>query len=183
MEHIDVWHDIVQRNSSLSLILEDDAVFVSNFAEKFSRTMHTLIRTNLLKIGGLASCSDDTSPIFANQSLWFNRDPVIVVGGCINFHDDHFLHNQTDTPPLLSKHKFAGTRCTHGYLLTACSARAVLAQMSAQPNLRLESDFYMNRQIAASPTLQSFWLDPPIIYQGNQVHDLDGIPSFKKRTY
>jgi len=175
MEHTDIWHDIIRRNSSLSLILEDDAVFVPNFAEKFNRTIYTTLRTGFLRLGGLSSCS--------NSSQQLNQNPMIVIGGCVHFHDDNFQANRTDAPPILSQHKQSGTRCTHGYLLTACSARDLLKQIPRQLNPRLESDFFMNVLIANSPTLQAFWLDPPIVYQGNQVIDLDGIPSFQLRTY
>jgi len=37
--------------------------------------------------------------------------------------------------------------------------------------------------VKMSPTLQSFWLDPPIVYQGNRIIDLDGIPSLNRTTY
>ncbi len=67
MKHIDIWHDIVARNSSLSLIFEDDAVFVPNFREKFDRTIYTAIRTGALKIGGLAHCVTNEPHLSSNS--------------------------------------------------------------------------------------------------------------------
>ncbi len=183
MEHIDIWHDIVARNSSLSLIFEDDAVFVPNFREKFDRTIYTAIRTGALKIGGLAHCVKNKPHLSATSNEWVEQDPMIVIGSCHQMHDDSFAKNQRDVPPILFTHKESGSRCTHAYLLTACSARALLRQINVQKNRFLPSDLFLNGQVVASPTLQSFWLDPPIVYQGNKIHDLDGIPSFKRKTY
>jgi GR25 family glycosyltransferase involved in LPS biosynthesis len=183
MKHIDIWHDIVARNSSLSLILEDDAVFVSNFPEKFNRTIFTAIRTGALKSGGLVHCVNDKQRLPEDSNEWFEQDPMIGIGGCFNLHDKAFAKNRSDASPMLSTHKKSASRCTHAYLLTACSAQALIRQSVARKTRILETDFYINAHGAASPTLQMFWLDPPIVYQGNQIYDLDGIPSFKRKTY
>jgi GR25 family glycosyltransferase involved in LPS biosynthesis len=183
MEHIDIWHDIITRNSTLSLILEDDAVFVSNFREKFDRTIYTAIRTGALKIGGLAHCVKDKKHLSPNSNEWFEQDPVIVIGGCMQMFDNDFAKNRRDAPPMLSMHKESASRCTHAYLLTACSAQALVRQISMRKNTFVQSDLLLNIQVSASPTLQSFWLDPPIVHQGNRITDLDGIPSFKRTTY
>jgi GR25 family glycosyltransferase involved in LPS biosynthesis len=183
MEHIDIWHDIVARNSSLSLILEDDAVFVPNFREKFNRTIYTAIRTGALKIGGLIHCMNDKPRLSENSNEWFEQDPMIVIGSCMQMFDNAFAKNQRDTPPMLSTHKESASRCTHAYLLTACSAQALLRQIATRKNVFVQSDLLLNAKVVASSTLQSFWLDPPIVYQGNRITDLDGIPSFKRTTY
>jgi len=183
MKHIDIWHDIVARNSSLSLIFEDDAVFVPNFREKFDRTIYTAIHTGILKIGGLVHCMNNQTRLSANSNEWFEQDPMISIGSCMQMHDGAFAKNRKDAPPILSTHKKSATRCMHAYLLTACSAQALILQSAAKKTRFLEPDLFTNVQVAASPTLQSFWLDPPIVYQGNQIHDFDGIPSFKQKTY
>jgi GR25 family glycosyltransferase involved in LPS biosynthesis len=183
MEHIDIWHDIIARKSSLSLILEDDAIFVPNFREKFDRTIYTAVRTGGLKIGGLAHCVKDKSCLSKNNNEWFEQNPMIVIGGCMQMHDNTFVRNRRDAQPTLSTHKESPTRCSHAYLLTACSAQALIRQISVRKNTFLQSDLLLNAHVAGSPTLQSFWLDPPIVYQGNRIEDLDGIPSFKRTTY
>jgi GR25 family glycosyltransferase involved in LPS biosynthesis len=183
MKHVDIWHDIVTRNSSLSLILEDDAVFVPYFREKFARTIYTAIRTGALKIGGLIHCIKDKPHLSKTSNEWYEQDPMIVIGGCFQLHDHAFARNQTHAQPMLSTHKEKSTRCAHAYLLTACSAQAILRQINAQKNRPLGPDYLLNLHVAASPTIQSFWLDPPIVYQGNQINDLDGIPSFRRTTY
>jgi hypothetical protein len=58
-----------------------------------------------------------------------------------------------------------------------------LMLIAARKYKLLGSDYMLNVLIAASPTIQSFWLDPPIVYQGNYINDLDGIPSFTRTTY
>jgi GR25 family glycosyltransferase involved in LPS biosynthesis len=173
MEHIDIWHDIVTRNSFLSLIIDGDAVFVPNFREKFNRTIYTAIRTGALKIGGLTHCETDKSRLSRNSNEWVQQDPIIVIGGCHQIHDDTFAKNQANALPLLSTHKERANRCLHAYLLTACSAQALIHQIAAEQNKLIDADIFFDRVVAASPTLQSFWLDPPIVYQRNQIHDLN----------
>ena len=183
MEHIDIWHDIVARNSSLSLILEDDAVFVSNFAEKFNRAILTALRTGILKRGGLSQCVTNKSPLSPESKEWFDQDPMIFIGSCMQFNDNAFAKDRRDASPMFSTHKDKASRCSHAYLLTACSANALLRQIAARKTTFVQSDLLLNAQVIASPTLQSFWLDPPIVYQGNRIIDLDGISSFKRTTY
>lgn len=183
MEHIEIWHDIVARNSTLSLILEDDAVFVPYFPEKIDRTIYTAVRTGALKIGGLTRCTKNNIHLSTNSNEWFQQDPIIFIGGCMELHDNSFAINRRNSPPMLSTHKESSSRCSHAYLLTACSAHALIKQVAARKNTFMQSDLLLNALVAASPTLQSFWLDPPIAYQGNRINDLDEIPSFKRTTY
>ncbi|CAF4340762.1 unnamed protein product, partial [Rotaria magnacalcarata] len=84
---------------------------------------------------------------------------------------------------LLSTHKSNPSRCTHAYLLTSCSAQALVNQIQAQKNDFWPSDFMQNMLFPLSSTLQSFWMDPPLVYQGNQVFDLDNLSSFREQTY
>lgn len=183
MEHIDIWHDIVARNLSLALVLEDDAVFVSSFREKFERTIYTAIRTGALRIHGLSSCFEESTRVSMDEDEWFTQDPVIFIGGCMQFNDGAFKRDDTNAPPLLSTHKEEASRCSHAYLLTACSAQALIRQIAKRKKPFAQSDLLLNSLVAASLTLQSFWLDPPIVYQGNRVNDLDGIPSFHRVSY
>lgn len=183
MEHVDIWYDIVRRNLSLALILEDDAVFVSAFAEKLNRTIFNAIRTRALKIGGVTQCMKGKVRLSPTSDERIHQDPLIVIGSCMQFLDRSFPRTDRHARPMLSTHKEISSRCTHAYLLTACSAQALLDQMTTRKSLFLQSDFLLNDLVSASPTLQSFWLDPPIAYQGNRIHDLDGIPSFKRVSY
>lgn len=134
MEHIDIWHDIVARNSSLSLIFEDDAVVVSNFAEKFNRTIYTAVRAGVLKFGGSSQCVNDRSNLPMNNDERIEQDPIIFIGSCMQLHDNRFPKYQSNAMPLLSTHKQSASRCTHAYLLTACSVRALLRQISIRKN-------------------------------------------------
>jgi GR25 family glycosyltransferase involved in LPS biosynthesis len=183
MEHIDIWHDIVARNDSLSLILEDDAVFVPFFRGKLERTIYTAVRTGALKIGGLTQCTKNKTHLSNDSNEWFEQDPLIIIGGCFHLHDAAFEKYRRNAQPMLSTHKDDASRCTHAYMLTACSAQALIRQIAVRKNIFLPSDFFLNLHVAASPTVQSFWLDPPLIYQGNMINDLDGISSFNRTTY
>ncbi|UJR07160.1 hypothetical protein I4U23_011448 [Adineta vaga] len=159
MQHVDIWHDIVTRNSSLSLIFEDDAIFVPYFREKFDRTIYTAIRTGMLKMGGLNQCIKDRPPLSKNSNEWVEQDPMIFIGGCFHLHDPSFPINRKDAPPMFSTHKGKSTRCNHAYLLTACSAKAILDQLNAEKNRLFPLDLMLNFHVAVSPKIQSFWID------------------------
>jgi hypothetical protein len=108
---------------------------------------------------------------------------MIVIGTCFNFHGESFQKSLSNAPPVLTTHKSDSSRCTHAYLLTSCSAQAVIDQIQTQKNDYWPSDFMQNNFFRLSPTLQAFWMDPPLVYQGNQVIDLDKLSSFASQTY
>jgi len=175
MKSVESWKDTARRNLSLALYLEDDAIFVPYFKEKFNRFVYTAIRTGALKVDG--SCADSSLPYNSNE--WINQDSIFFIGSCIGMLDRVFDGKK----PMLSTHKANPTRCAHAYLFTGCSARAVIKQISAKKNELWTPDFYLNNIIPSAPTLQSFWLDPPLVYQGNKAKDLDDIISFRRKTY
>ena len=108
---------------------------------------------------------------------------MFVIGTCLGIYVKRFQKYCSNTSPLLSTHKSNPSRCAHAYLLTSCSAKALIDQIQAQKNNFQNADFTQNFLFPLSPTLQSFWIDPPLVYQGNQVIDLDALPSFKVKTY
>ncbi|CAF1470969.1 unnamed protein product [Adineta steineri] len=179
MKHVEIWKEIANSSSVLSLILEDDAVFVPFFKEKFDRFVYTAIRTGALKTVP-NKCASQHVNISVNE--WIEQDPAFVIGSCVGLRDPSFPSNVSNAPPLLSTHKEKFSRCAHGYLLTSCSARALLKQMQAQKYKFLVIDWLQTYLGQLSPTLQPFWLDPSIVYQGNMVLDLDEIPSFRRST-
>lgn len=179
MKHVEIWTEIAKSNSVLSLILEDDAVFVPFFKQKFDRFVYTAIRTGALKTTP-DKCTSQRVNISANE--WIEQDPAFVIGSCVGLRDPAFLSNISDASPMLSTHKEKFSRCAHAYLLTSCSAQALLQQMQAQKYKFLVVDWLQTFLGRLSPTLQPFWLDPPLVYQGNMVLDLDGIPSFRRST-
>ncbi|CAM2718087.1 unnamed protein product [Rotaria socialis] len=180
MKHVDVWYEMAERKIPLGLILEDDAIFVPFFKEKFARMIYTAIQSKALRINGTCAKSKER-PISDNE--WIDQNPMIVIGTCFNLHGQCFQKHFSNAPPLLSTHKSNPSRCTHAYLLTSCSAQALVNQIQAQKNDFWPSDFMQNMLFPLSSTLQSFWMDPPLAYQGNQVLDLDNLSSFREQTY
>lgn len=180
MKHVDVWYEMAEKKISLGLILEDDAIFVPFFKEKFTRMIYAALRSQILRLDGICAKTNGTS-ITKTESI--NQDPMIVLGTCFHFHDRSFEKHLSNARPVLSPQKFNASRCTHAYLLTDCSAQALIRQIQAQKNDFRPSDFMQTYLFARSPTLQSFWLDPSLVYQGNQVIDIDRIETFKKQTY
>jgi GR25 family glycosyltransferase involved in LPS biosynthesis len=180
MEHVDIWYEIDQRKIGLALILEDDAIFVPFFKEKFLRMISKAINNRILRINETCVKAKEKSISDDEQT---NQNAMIVIGTCFNFHDQCFQSSLSDAPPLLSTHKSDASRCTHAYLLTSCSAQALVHQIHLQKNDFLPSDHMQNYLFRLSSTLQSFWMDPPLVYQGNQIIDLDNIETYRKQTY
>ena len=130
-----------------------------------------------------ASCAAVSKGKVIADDEWIDQDPMFVIGNCFHFHGSSFDKNSSRAAPVLTTHKSDPSRCTHAYLLTACTAQAMVDQLHIEGNEFVASDFLQNHLFTRSPTLQSFWLDPPLVYQGNQVTDLDKIDIFKKQTY
>jgi GR25 family glycosyltransferase involved in LPS biosynthesis len=180
MEHVDAWYEMAERHVGLALILEDDAIFVPFFKEKFTRLIHAALRNGILRTNG--SCVKPSEKPISNDER-IHQNPMIVIGTCFAFHDKHFQKHLSNATPTLTPQKSYPSRCSHAYMLTSCSAQALVDQLQMQKNDFWPSDFLQNRLFPLSSTLQSFWVDPPLAYQGNQVIDLDKIPSFKVQTY
>jgi GR25 family glycosyltransferase involved in LPS biosynthesis len=180
MKHADVWYEMAERKISLGLILEDDAIFVPFFKEKFTRMIYAAIQSGILRRNG--TCVKATRRRMSNDES-INQNPMIVIGTCLELHGRYFQTNVTNALPVFSTQKLYPSRCTHAYLLTSCSAQALVDQIQAQKNDFREADHTQNYLIRLSPTLQSFWMDPPLSYQGNQVVDLDNLTTFRKTTY
>ena len=180
MKHVDVWHDIVERNIQLALILEDDVIFVPFFKEKLIRMIYAAFNSNALQIN--ERCVKAKWRSISNDK-WTHQNPMIVIGTCLNLHGQHFQSHLWNASPILTTHKAHASRCSHAYILTLCSAKSLIEQIQQQKNAFLPIDHMQNYLFRLSPTLQSFWIDPPLVYQGNQVVDLDQLNTFAKRTY
>ena len=181
MKHVDVWHDITQQNVSLALIIEDDAIFVPFFKEKLTRMIHSAVNKGFLRLNG--SCIESKTNKQISNDERINQNAMIVMGTCLNIHSQCFERDKLESIPMFSTHKSSSSRCSHAYLLTSCSAKSLIEQIHSQPNNFLPLDHLLNHLVALSPTLQSFWLDPPLVYQGNQVIDLDHVQTFRIQTY
>lgn len=180
MEHVDVWYEMAEKKIPLGLIFEDDAILVPFFKEKFTRMIYAALDKKILRLNG--TCPEPpTKPISNDETV--QQNPMIVIGTCFDFHGSSFQKNLPNAPPLLTPHKSDPSRCSHAYLLTSCSAQALIDQMRVQKNDYQPSDFLQNYLFPPSPTLQSFWMDPPLVYQGNQVVDLDKLRTFASQTY
>jgi GR25 family glycosyltransferase involved in LPS biosynthesis len=180
MKHADIWYEMAEQNVNLGLILEDDAIFVPFFKEKFSRMIFAALRSGALRLN--TTCTTvkrRRMKIFE----WIDQNPMIVIGNCFHFHGRSFEKNSNTARPMLYPQKAFAARCTHAYLLTSCSAQALVDQLQAQKNDFWPSDNTLNNLFSVSPTLQSFWMDPPLAYQGNQVTDMDNITTFRIQTY
>ncbi|CAF1539487.1 unnamed protein product, partial [Rotaria sordida] len=126
MEHVDIWYEMAERKVHLALILEDDAIFVPFFKEKFTRMIYAAIQSRALRTNGICAESNG-HPISDDE--WVNQNPMIVIGTCFNFLSQHFQKHLSNASPLLSTHKSNPSRCSHAYLLTLCSAQALVDQI------------------------------------------------------
>ena len=179
VQHVEIWREIASRNASIALILEDDAIFVPFFKEKFNRFIYTAIRTGALKVDRHACATPR-----ANVSLdrWVNQDPAFVIGTCSLLRDRSLQPDVHNAAPRLTLHKEKFSRCSHAYILTSCSARALVRQIDTRKMTFQILDWLQTYLGKLSPTLQPFWLDPALVYQGSQCHDLDHVPSFNRST-
>jgi GR25 family glycosyltransferase involved in LPS biosynthesis len=180
MKHVEVWHEIVEHNISLALILEDDPIFVPFFKEKFNRFIYTAIRTGALRLN--RTCLNQTNNSINNQE-WFNQEPMFVIGICFNFMDPSFQRNQSDAQPILTTHKQGASRCAHAYLITSCSAKAMIDVINKYKIDTDTPDWLLNYIYPRSPILQAFWLDPALVYQGNQIVDMEHLETYVGATY
>jgi GR25 family glycosyltransferase involved in LPS biosynthesis len=180
MKHADIWYEMAEKKVLLGLILEDDALFVPFFKEKFTRMINAALRSKALRLNTTCATAKQR-PMKINEMI--DQNPMIVIGNCFHFHGRSFEKNFNTARPLLSTKKTFAARCTHAYLLTSCSAQALVDQLQAKKNDFWPSDNTLNNLFSVSPTLQSFWIDPPLAYQGNQVIDLDQVSTFKVQTY
>ncbi len=83
-----------------------------------------------------------------------NENAMIVIGTCFNFYSQYFQSSLSDAPPFLSTQKSNSSRCTHPYLLTSCSAQALVHQIHLQKNDFLPSDDMQNDLFRLSGRLQ-----------------------------
>jgi GR25 family glycosyltransferase involved in LPS biosynthesis len=180
MKHVDVWYEMAERKVQLALILEDDAIFVPFFKEKFTRMIYAAIDNRVLRMN--ETCVKSKEKAISNDER-INQNPMIVIGNYLRLHSQSFQLHSSNASPVLTTHKLNPSRCAHAYLLTSCSAQALVDQIQAQKNDLLPPDHLQNHLFRLSPTLQSFWMNPPLAYQGNRVTDLDNIESFKRSTY
>jgi GR25 family glycosyltransferase involved in LPS biosynthesis len=48
--HVDVWYEMAEEKVELALILEDDAIFVPFFKERFTRMIYSALNNGILRI-------------------------------------------------------------------------------------------------------------------------------------
>jgi len=180
MKHVDVWHEMVERQISLAFILEDDPIFVPFFKEKFNRVIYTAIRTGALKLN--KTCLNETQKKIDGQE-WINQEPMFVIGICFDMFDESFQRNVSNAQPILTTHKQNPSRCAHAYLITSCTAKAMIDTIAKYQTNIDTPDFLMNFIYPRSSVLQSFWIDPPLVYQGNRIVDLEQLETFRGSLY
>jgi len=180
MKHVDVWHEMVERKISFAFILEDDPIFVPFFKEKLNRVIYTAIRTGALKLD--KKCLNQSQIKIDNQE-WINQEPMFVVGICLAIIDKSFQRNVADAQPIITTHKENPSRCAHAYLITFCAAKAMIDTIANHPVNTDTPDFYLNFIYPRSSVLQSFWIDPPLVYQGNHIIDLEHLETYNGSMY
>jgi GR25 family glycosyltransferase involved in LPS biosynthesis len=177
MNHVDIWYEMAEREIRLALILEDDVIFAPFFKEKVTRMIYAALDNNALRLN--ETCVEPKEKLISNNE-WIYQYPMIVIGTCVLGSEQNL---SVFSPPSLSAHKGQAARCSHAYLLTSCSAQALVDQIRAQKNDLMPADMLQDHLVFSSPVLQAFWMEPPIVYQGNKVTDLDNLETFKRTTH
>ena len=167
MKHVDAWYEVAEQKIQLALILEDDAIFVPFFKEKFTRMIYKAIDTGMLHLN--KTCvKPKEKPILDDERI--NQNTVIFIGICLNFYGQGFQKQFSNATPFLSTRKSNAFRCAHAYLLTSCSAQALIDQMHAQKNKFLHLDLMQTYLIRLSPTLQTFFYGSTISLSRKSSH-------------
>ncbi len=158
MKHADVWYEMAEEKVGLGLIVEDDAIFVPFFKEKLTRMISAAINEGILRINGTCIKSK-VKPISKDERI--DQNPMIVIGTCFSLHGRQFQSHLLNPPPILSTHKSDSSRCTHAYLLTSCSAQALIDQIQLQKNDFWPSDFLQNHLFRPElPAWPAAWQAP-----------------------
>jgi GR25 family glycosyltransferase involved in LPS biosynthesis len=153
IEHVELWHKIASGNFSLTLILEDEVIFVPFFREKFNCFIHEALKSG-------SSVSSD------GQKLMF------VNGGCCGDHGQAFNSTQADAIPVSSFRKANASRCSYAYSLTSSSVKMLVNEIKRRKNSFAGSDIFLRDMFARSATLDYVWLDPPLVYQEKQITNI-----------
>ena len=162
MEHVELWYDLATTTKEIALILEDDIIFVPHFRTKLNCAI---------------------AEVLGNSHVHSTFPPMLVIGGCFNFHDERFQYTDPHAIPLLSIHKQNATRCSHAYFLSSDSAKTLIQEIKRVKNHFSGADIFLRQLFARSTTLFSIWIDPPIAYQRNQIFDLDQLRVFVNKSY
>ena len=123
MKHADVWYEMAEQKIQLALILEDDAIFVPFFKEKFTRMIYTAINTGILHLNG--TCVKPKEKSISNDER-INQNPMIVIGTCFNLHGQGFEKHFSNATPFLSTRK---SRC-----ISMCSCLFINIMFSSSIN-------------------------------------------------
>jgi len=141
MEHITIYEEIIKRNYSAALIVEDDAVFVRDFPRRFTEAM--------LQV----------PPDF----------DIVFVGVCMGRHaprtDDPMGRWVSERVFYARQH-----RCANGYVLSRRAAEKLLGpegKANLIPIFR-NIDCWLE-QMMANVIPKVYWLEPPLIYEGSKA--------------
>ncbi|CAF4829739.1 unnamed protein product [Rotaria socialis] len=136
-EHVDIWYEMAKQNVRLGLILEDDVIFVPFFKEKLTRMIYAAIQSGALRLDKVCA---ESNQLLKTEDEWIHQNPMFVVESCFSLYGKCFRKHFLNASPLLSTQKLSPSRCTHAYLLTSCSAQALVDQLRAQKNDFLPPD-------------------------------------------
>lgn len=141
MEHITAYEEMLARNYSALLILEDDVVFVQDFVERYTEAM--------LQV----------PPNF----------DVVFLGVCMGRHaprtDDRGAHWISKRVFYARQH-----RCANGYVISRKAAQKLLGPEGKKRLLRMfrNSDCFLEMMMGeVIPNV--YWLEPPLVYEGSKA--------------
>ena len=98
MMHVNNWNLMSKRKIPPSLILEDDAIFVSYFKQKWISIIYSVFHYGILCIN--ATCLRPKTKSVSDDCYW----------NMFNLHSQHFQNHLSNTPPLLTTYKLDASR-------------------------------------------------------------------------
>ena len=157
MQHNSIWQEMVDRNMSAILVLEDDAVFHPAFRYEFELAMQE-VRIAFLVLSPITPCT-----------CQLPRDyDILFVGGCMGRRAPR--PNSFQITPRI--HLVRQHRCANGYVLSRKAAEKMLAHPAplALRNIDPFLEFLMRDVIPAA-----YWTEPPLVYEATKAF----IPSYR----
>lgn len=147
LKHIDAWKRIIIENLSFGIILEDDAIFISDFNNILNQYINELPDDfDILMINCGCNLHIPFSMIESNKHIYFRGTMPTAWGGN------------------------GGTRCTDGYIISNECAKKFINLYNNLPDssINLPIDWWMNT-LLRNINAKVYWAEPELIKQGTET--------------
>lgn len=126
LTHLRLWHFIFQNDLKYGLIFEDDALFCSNFLQKYENIMKEIPKdADFIYIGGRFE------PEYA-----MNENNFIPI-------TEHVIKHKSSTP----EYYYDFCRTTHSYIISKYTAQLLIHNFESSPTISTALDHWMTQTL------------------------------------